>query len=578
MRKSCFWFTALFISFSCTALAGAETSVVAIVGAEQQTTSGTFDKGLLSLTVHGVTETVAYGQFSTNASIASAIAAKFSQDCSSVLVARASGATVTFETRDPAITIGGSSSAVTYDDQDFSSASFGINSPLNPPPAFNATISCSPSMIISGENLTCAVTLLSGATSPVTFAVGNAAWTSAIPDQAGTAVATAPLTEGTAGSYTISFLYPGDGNIPAASGSTAVTVYSSGQPSNGTPLYSFSITDQNGNSGYAPNGNIVAYIDQVNGTWTLGYDTLNRLTSSSDSASVSGCWGYDAFGNMQTEGISSKSFANAAGCVPQTGATTLQNTMSYTAANRLTSPTTWLDSSKNTHSGTPLYDGDGRIIDDLLNKYLYNPQGQVCAVQANGSYIGYLYDAEGHRVAKGTLPSLTCDPTNLQITNTYFIGPDGETMTETSTTGWVRTEVSAGGQYIATYKSDGIHYAITDWLGSKRMTVNPALSSGNGIEEQCSSFPFGDQQVCNTPFDASPRHFTGKERDVETGLDYFGARYYESGMGPLADARLERAGGPNSLCKIRRSPGIEPIRLRWEQPFEVERSRRPRLF
>lgn len=26
-------------------------------------------------------------------------------------------------------------------------------------------------------------------------------------------------------------------------------------------------------------------------------------------------------------------------------------------------------------------------------------------------------------------------------------------------------------------------------------------------------------------------HFTGKERDSETGLDYFGARYYGSNMG-----------------------------------------------
>ena len=26
-------------------------------------------------------------------------------------------------------------------------------------------------------------------------------------------------------------------------------------------------------------------------------------------------------------------------------------------------------------------------------------------------------------------------------------------------------------------------------------------------------------------------HFTGKERDTETGLDYFGARYYGSNMG-----------------------------------------------
>ena len=31
-----------------------------------------------------------------------------------------------------------------------------------------------------------------------------------------------------------------------------------------------------------------------------------------------------------------------------------------------------------------------------------------------------------------------------------------------------------------------------------------------------------------TSADATPRHFTGKERDTESGLDYFGARYYAS--------------------------------------------------
>jgi RHS repeat-associated protein len=31
-------------------------------------------------------------------------------------------------------------------------------------------------------------------------------------------------------------------------------------------------------------------------------------------------------------------------------------------------------------------------------------------------------------------------------------------------------------------------------------------------------------------YDALPLHFTGKERDTETGLDYFGARYYGSSL------------------------------------------------
>jgi RHS repeat-associated protein len=37
--------------------------------------------------------------------------------------------------------------------------------------------------------------------------------------------------------------------------------------------------------------------------------------------------------------------------------------------------------------------------------------------------------------------------------------------------------------------------------------------------------------VCASEVRFSPYHFTGKERDAESGNDYFGARYYASNMG-----------------------------------------------
>jgi len=49
--------------------------------------------------------------------------------------------------------------------------------------------------------------------------------------------------------------------------------------------------------------------------------------------------------------------------------------------------------------------------------------------------------------------------------------------------------------------------------------------------ESCSNLPFGDWQVCAGGADVSPMHHTGKERDSESGNDYFGARYFASSMG-----------------------------------------------
>ena len=56
-------------------------------------------------------------------------------------------------------------------------------------------------------------------------------------------------------------------------------------------------------------------------------------------------------------------------------------------------------------------------------------------------------------------------------------------------------------------------------------------AAGNS-EETCASYPFGDGLNCTGPAaDATEQHFTGKERDAESGLDYFYARYYSSTLG-----------------------------------------------
>ena len=68
---------------------------------------------------------------------------------------------------------------------------------------------------------------------------------------------------------------------------------------------------------------------------------------------------------------------------------------------------------------------------------------------------------------------------------------------------------------------------ITDWLGTKRRQTT---ANGNE-EERCLSNPFGDGLSCTGGPDASEQHFTGKDRDVESTLDYFGARYYSSTLG-----------------------------------------------
>jgi RHS repeat-associated protein len=50
------------------------------------------------------------------------------------------------------------------------------------------------------------------------------------------------------------------------------------------------------------------------------------------------------------------------------------------------------------------------------------------------------------------------------------------------------------------------------------------------VAETCQGLPFGDELNCSGG-DVSPLHFTGKQRDSESGLDNFGARYDASSLG-----------------------------------------------
>ena len=266
----------------------------------------------------------------------------------------------------------------------------------------------------------------------------------------------------------------------------------------------------------------------MNGTWSFGaggYDSLNRLVSGSATAGpyqgLQMSWSYDSFGNRKSE-----SFGGSTGesLPPSTAA-------QYNANNQVT-------------GGSLGYNAAGNVTADNANYYLYDGEGRVCAVQDRtfGGMTEYIYNAEGTRVAKGTIYAWTCDITSngFTLTNTYVIGPSGEQLTETDGSGnWLHTNVYAAGQLLATYSyTDNSHaatdtyFALSDWLGTKRAVV-----SAGGCGTGYISLPYGDSLTATSlpgftqcP-DATEHHFTGKERDAESGLDNFGARYMASTMG-----------------------------------------------
>jgi RHS repeat-associated protein len=151
------------------------------------------------------------------------------------------------------------------------------------------------------------------------------------------------------------------------------------------------------------------------------------------------------------------------------------------------------------------------------------------------------------------------DANGFQTINDYVLGPGGEQVTEmgmdpnSGALAWKHTNVYAAGALIATYDGGNeinnelvntggalsesstaaahtyaLHFYFNDPLGTRRAQTDYA----GVLEQSCASLPFGDGLNCTgsttTP---TEHHFTGKERDTESGNDYFEARYYSSAMG-----------------------------------------------
>jgi RHS repeat-associated protein len=303
-------------------------------------------------------------------------------------------------------------------------------------------------------------------------------------------------------------------------------------------LHSFSFPS--GTTEYDHVGNLKNYTDSALGTWTASYDSLNRLVATSSTAGTYsgeyGCWTYDSFGNRSLEAFTMKSTTPCAPGAPIGSPYTV------------TTPT-----SKNQVTGFT-YDAAGDVIGDGRNNYAFDPEGRICAkatgVAGGGTlYTEYIYDAEGRRVAKVPGSSRSCAAPTQTPSNIYLLGLGDEQVTELNGSGTVlHSNIFVNGGLLATYDfaNGGLHYAFGDPVGTKRTQVKvvqttPTSTPTATAELNCLSLPFGNS-LTNTfttncvpvgggGADATEHHFTGRERDTETGNDYLEARYYSSAAG-----------------------------------------------
>ena len=240
------------------------------------------------------------------------------------------------------------------------------------------------------------------------------------------------------------------------------------------------------------------------------YDGVNRLTGAQETNGAGTCpsslqqqgsawsrnFNYDQYGNMWV--------TNATG-IGTTGQT--PNFNIFTASNQMAGVS---------------YDAAGNQValnglSPNSNVATYDAENRQAAIQQTQPSVAtesYLYDGDGHRMEK--------------------VGPDGSAVIYV---------YDAMGDLAAEYSSFAVSagpcttcFLTADQLGSTRLVTD---QSANLIAFH-DYLPFGEEINNGVDGRTGPwgagadtinQKFTGKERDSESGLDYFGARFYGSALG-----------------------------------------------
>src|SRR5262249_53930486 len=125
----------------------------------------------------------------------------------------------------------------------------------------------------------------------------------------------------------------------------------------------------------------------------------------------------------------------------------------------------------------------------------------------------------GNRVRK--------DISGAPSTEYFYFG--GQPVAEVNpATGAFTNYVYFDGNRVA--RRDGTAGPVSYYFSDHLNTTDIVTHAQGNIKYESDFYPWGGElQFANG--DSNHYKFTGKERDSETGLDYFGARYYSNGLG-----------------------------------------------
>jgi RHS repeat-associated protein len=158
----------------------------------------------------------------------------------------------------------------------------------------------------------------------------------------------------------------------------------------------------------------------------------------------------------------------------------------------------------------------------------YDGENRLTGLSGGGGGATYTYDGNGLRVFRN-VSSLGVSRASVYSGSQVIAEYDNDNE-DPSTPAVEYIYNPAGGGLLAMFSNAGTTYYHQDHLSVRLTTDGTSGSPTYGqVLSQEGHFPFGELWYQSGP--TNKWFFTGKERDSESGNDYFGARYYASSMG-----------------------------------------------
>lgn len=313
------------------------------------------------------------------------------------------------------------------------------------------------------------------------------------------------------------------------------------------------------------------------GELNFQYDTLNRLTATSHpiwSQSVPD-GGYSAVGDLlkcklqdvQGETTSVFTYDDLYQLTSETGVS-MHTYANDSVQNRLfkdTIPHQVNALNQLTYQGKTqyTYDKNGNLIEEMTNgevsKYSYDALDRLVRFTKNDEQYEYCYDSFNRRLSKSIYTNQSVEKVNYLYTLENEIGAadSNGSINELRVLGVGKgAEIGAA---IALELAGNVYAPIHNLNGSVACLLE--LDSGKCIETYRYS-AYGEEQIIgdsghfiSTSAIGNPWRFSSKRVDDESGLSYFGRRYYSSRIGRwISPDPLGLAEGPNLYAYVMNRP------------------------